>query len=152
MLSIDIVNSEAGEGDFKASRPQRTLKATAVFPYSAEMTAKLFIISAILGLPFMVHGFSDGAPSSQCVAMMPHHMVDPQKAAFPYVISFDKNPIKPGETVGVTIKGKTESDNFKGLLVQARVGNTPIGKFDVSSSAQYLQLMDCGNSKGVSDF
>lgn len=82
--------------------------------------------------------------------MTPRHHVDPQKSAFPYNIILSKNKIRAGDTIEVTIQGKTADDTLKGLLVEARVGDTAVGHFDVSPSSQYIQLRDCGNSKGVS--
>lgn len=102
-----------------------------------------------LGIPIMVQGYSSGAPEGECSSMTPRHHVDPQKSAMPYYISFDKKQIKAGETVTVNIRGKSDDDTIKGLLVQARVGDTPIGFFDPSPSSQYIQTLDCG-SRGVS--
>ena len=82
--------------------------------------------------------------------MTPRHHVDPQKTPFPYNINLSKSKIRPGDSIEVTIQGKTADDTFKGLLVEARVGDTAVGTFDVSPSSQYIQLRDCGNSKGVS--
>lgn len=82
--------------------------------------------------------------------MTPRHHVDPQKSAFPYNIILSKNKIRAGDIIEITIQGKTPDDTLKGLLVQARVGDTAVGSFDVSPSSQYIQLRDCGNSKGVS--
>lgn len=113
------------------------------------MDFKLFIALVALGIPMAVQGYSKGAPKEECGTMTPRHHVDAQTSAFPYLINLEKRAIKSGETVLVTIKGKTNDDNFKGLIVQARVGETPIGTFDVSPSQQWLQLLDCG-SRGVS--
>lgn len=114
------------------------------------MSFKLFVALVALGIPLMVQGYSQGAPSSECTSMTPQHHVEAQRGAFPYTITINKNKIRAGETVEVTIKGKKSDDNFKGLLVQARVGQTPIGQFDVSPSKQYIQLLDCGSGRGVS--
>ncbi|KAL7040303.1 hypothetical protein ACKWTF_000348 [Chironomus riparius] len=84
----------------------------------------------------------------ECSSMTPRHHVDPQKSSFPYNIILSKNKIRAGDTIEITVQGKTADDTFKGLLVQARVGDTAVGSFDVSPSSQYIQLNDCGNSKG----
>lgn len=98
----------------------------------------------------MVQGYSSGAPTEECGSMTPRHHVDPQKGASPYDIILDKKAIRAGDTVLVTIKGRKNDDLIKGLLVQARVGDTPIGSFDVSPSREYIQLLNCGNSRAVS--
>lgn len=113
------------------------------------MEFKVFILLIAL-VPCAVVCYSAGAPDSVCSDGIPRHHVDPQKSAFPYNILVSKKQIKAGETIDITIKGKTPSDTIKGILVQARVGETPVGLFDVSPSAQYVQLLNCGNSKGVS--
>lgn len=116
-----------------------------------KMDFKLFIALFALGIPAMVQGYSKGAPEAECGTMTPRHHVEPQSGPFPYTITLGKRAIKAGETIEVIIKGKNNDDNFKGLIVQARVGDTPIGSFDVSPTKQWLQLLDCG-SRGVSFF
>lgn len=111
---------------------------------------RIFIALFCLGIPIMVQGYSSGAPDSECSSMTPRHKVDAQKGVSPYDIILDKKAIKAGETVLVTIKGHNNDDLIKGLLVQARVGDTPIGYFDVSPSRDYIQILNCGNGRGVS--
>lgn len=98
----------------------------------------------------VVQGYSSGAPAEVCGDMTPKHHVDPQKGPSPYDISINKRSVRAGESVEIRIKGKKADDLIKGLLVQARVGDTPIGKFDVSPSRQYVQTLDCGSSRSVS--
>ena len=111
---------------------------------------KFFVALLALGIPLMVQGYSSGAPAGQCGDMTPKHGVDGQRGQMPYDIILSKKSIRSGDTVDVTIKGRKNDDLFKGLMVEARVGNEPIGKFDVSQSRQYIQTLDCGNSRGVS--
>lgn len=114
------------------------------------MAAKFFVVLIALGIPLLAQGYSSGAPGEECSTMTPRHHVDPQTGPSPYDITLDKRSIRAGETVTVTIKGRHNDDTIKGLLVQARVGDTPVGKFDVSPSRQYIQTLDCGSSRGVS--
>ncbi|CAO1306262.1 unnamed protein product [Diamesa serratosioi] len=110
------------------------------------MAIRCFLALCVLAVP--VFSYSAGAPAGSCGDMIPQHHTDPQSSAAPYTIALSKNRIRAGETIEVTISGKGATDLIKGLLVQARVGSTPIGTFDVSSSSNILQLLDCGNSKG----
>lgn len=93
--------------------------------------------------------YSAGAPESECSTMTPRHKVEAQRSAFPYTINLSKRQVRAGETVEVTVKGKTADDVIKGFIVQARVGDTPVGVWDASPSAAYAQLVNCGNSKSV---
>jgi Reeler domain len=111
---------------------------------------KIFIALVCLGIPLMVQGYSSGAPAEECSSMTPRHHVDPQKGPSPYDIILDKKAIRAGESVLITIKGRKSDDVIKGLLVQARVGDTPIGSFDVSPSREYIQILNCGSGRGVS--
>lgn len=108
-----------------------------------------FLIVMIALVPFATC-YSEGAPDAECLTMTPRHHVEPQKTTFPYNIVLSKNVLKGGETIKITIQGKSSEDTIKGIFVQARVGDTPVGSFDTTPSSQYLQLRDCGNSKGVS--
>lgn len=95
--------------------------------------------------------FSAGAPDGACGDMIPQHHTDPQKSAAPYSIGLSKKQIRSGEGVTVTVKGNSPKDTIKGLLCQARVGETPVGSFDVPPNNNYVQTLACGNSKSVSE-
>lgn len=110
----------------------------------------MIVALVALGIPLMVQGYSSGAPKDECLSMTPRHHVDPQRGAAPYDIYISKKNIRAGETVQISIKGRSDDDVIKGILVQARVGETAIGAFDASPSSQYIQLLDCGNGRGVS--
>ena len=112
----------------------------------------IVMLVAVISSASCVLGFSKGAPDSECESMTPRHHVEAQKSAFPYNIVLSKKQIRSGETITVTIKGKSADDTIKGFIAQARVGSasTPIGSFDASPSSQYAQIKNCGNSKGVS--
>jgi hypothetical protein len=110
------------------------------------------VIALVVALIGSVSCFSGGAPESECQSMTPRHHVDPQKSAFPYSINLSKKQVRAGETIEVTIKGKTADDVIKGFIAQARVGDTQIGVWDASPSASYAQIKNCGNSKSVSTF
>ena len=86
-----------------------------------------------------------GAPSSQCVSMMPNHGVLPQTVASPYQVKVNKTYYMYGKNVHVSIESSTEY--IKGFLIQARsVGqNTAIGTF--SSLPQNTKFVSCGNSE-----
>lgn len=108
------------------------------------------VIVLVVALIGTVSCYSAGAPESECVSMTPQHHVEAQKSAFPYSINIAKRQIRSGETVQITIKGKSADDVIKGFIIQARNGATPIGVWDASPSASYAQLKNCGNSKSVS--
>lgn len=111
---------------------------------------RLLVTLALIATPVL--SYSAGAPSGACGDGVPQHHTEAQKSAAPYDIILSKNKIRSGESVQVTIKGKTPEDTFKGLLVQAKVGDTSVGKFDVAPSDKFIQLLNCGNGKGVSEF
>lgn len=130
------------------------LKFTFLF-HPRNMANRIQIVIAIIISvcgPLAVQCFSAGAPDAECVNMTPQHHVDPQKGPSPYNIIISKNTIHAGETIKVSIVGKTADDNFKGFIVQARVGESPVGTFDASPSRQYVQLLNCGSSRSVSLF
>lgn len=109
---------------------------------------RLLVTLALVATP--VFCYSAGAPSGACGDGVPQHHVEPQKSPAPYDIILSESKIRSGDTVQITIKGKGAENTFKGLLVQAKVGGTPVGKFDVTPSDKYIQLLDCGKGKAVS--
>lgn len=80
---------------------------------------------------------------------VPQHHVDPQKSASPYDIILSKNKIRSGESIDITIKGKSADDTIKGFLVKAVVGDTAVGKFEVAPNNKNIQTLSCGSSKDV---
>ncbi|XP_055548249.1 putative defense protein Hdd11-like [Wyeomyia smithii] len=102
-------------------------------------------LAALCAAPVL--SFSAGAPTDACGDMIPQHHTDPQKSAAPYKINLAKKQIKSGEGVTVTVQGNSAKDTIKGLLCQARVGETPVGSFDVPPNNSFIQTIDCGKSK-----
>ncbi|XP_046852451.1 putative defense protein 3 isoform X3 [Xenia sp. Carnegie-2017] len=89
----------------------------------------------------------DGAPSSQCVSMMPNHRAVSQTVASPYQVKVDKAYYMYGKKVHVSIESSNVS--IKGFLIQARpVGqNSAIGMF--SRLPGNTKFVSCGNNKGA---
>lgn len=107
---------------------------------------KFFLALLVVGIP-AIAAYSKGAPAGECSGMTPQHRVEAQKSAAPYDILISKKAIRSGDTVEITIKGKSRENVIKGLMVQARVGDTPVGVFDPAPSTNYVQTLDCGNAK-----
>ena len=90
----------------------------------------------------------NGAPSSQCVSMMPNHGVAlSQTVASPYQVKVDKAYYMYGKKVHVSIE--SSSLDIKGFLIQARpVGqNSAIGMF--SRLPGSTKFVSCGNNKVI---
>ncbi|XP_046852453.1 putative defense protein isoform X2 [Xenia sp. Carnegie-2017] len=89
----------------------------------------------------------NGAPSSQCVSMMPNHGAVSQTVASPYQVKVDKAYYMYGKKVNVSIESSNVS--IKGFLIQARpVGqNSAIGMF--SRLPGNTKFVSCGNNKGA---
>ncbi|XP_058446837.1 putative defense protein Hdd11 [Malaya genurostris] len=105
----------------------------------------LMAVVAVCTVPAL--SFSAGAPTGACGDLIPQHHTDPQKTPAPYTIQLNKNKVKSGEGMTVTVKGNTAKDTIKGLLCQARSGETPVGSFDVPPNNNFIQTLDCGNTK-----
>lgn len=131
---------------------QQSKYLTVSFPLQHLLKMEFKVIVLLVAVIGSASCFSKGAPDSECESLTPRHHVEAQKSTFPYNIVLSKKQIRSGETITVTIKGKSADDTIKGFIAQARVGSasTPIGSFDASPSSQYAQIKNCGNSKGVS--
>jgi hypothetical protein len=99
----------------------------------------------VVTIPVHITAFKSGAPESVCDSMTPEHHSTPQTGPSPYTITPSKLKIKPGESVQVTLSG-TDNTKFRGYFIQARVGNTPIGKFE---NGPEINLINCGSVVGV---
>lgn len=112
------------------------------------MFARIFIFVACVALP-SAWCYSAGAPNTACGDMTPQHGVDPQQSAAPYKLLLSTNSVRSGGDVELELKGNTEGDLIKGFLVQARVGDQPIGQFKVSPNNKYAQTLSCFNGNQV---
>lgn len=100
----------------------------------------------------LIKPFYIGAPDEACFDMVPQHGVDPQSSKAPYQVHLSKNQLRSGDKVDITIHGLKQTDTIKGFMVQARVGETPVGKWLVDKNNSYGQQLNCGNGSGVSIF
>ncbi|XP_026738101.1 putative defense protein Hdd11 [Trichoplusia ni] len=90
------------------------------------------------------HGYSSGAPTSVCGDMVPKHPVPAQSSPPPYTITTSTKVVKAGTPMEVVISGKTPKDTIRGLLLQARQGDKPVGTFTVAPNDPFAQLLNCG--------
>ncbi|CAH0404677.1 unnamed protein product [Chilo suppressalis] len=104
----------------------------------------LCVIGVALVAAACVEAYSSGAPTDSCVDMVPQHPVPPQKSAAPYVITTSTKTVKAGTPMEVVISGKGPSNTIRGLLLQARHGDKPVGTFTVAPNDNFAQLLNCG--------
>lgn len=90
-----------------------------------------------------VHGYSSGAPQGTCQEMVPRHGVPPQGGFPPFTITPSKLTYSPGETLTVSLQS-TDGNPFIGLLLEARLGDTPVGSF-TPPSGEMVQALQCGS-------
>lgn len=106
-------------------------------------TFTFLVATTLMGV---VYSYSAGAPEGVCDDMTPKHGVDSQTSPIPYTISIDKDKVKPGEQVKITINGK---ESFKGYLLQVRDGSKAVGTFKIPTDDKYRKAINCHNSKQV---
>lgn len=114
------------------------------------MLSRLFVTLAAIAVIPAVLSYSAGAPQDACENMTPQHHVEPQRSAPPYVLEVSKDTIRAGDTVELTLRGQKNSNTFKGFMVQARVGNEPVGQFQIAPDYKYAQTLSCGSKTNVS--
>lgn len=112
------------------------------------MFVRVFILIACVALP-TAWGYSDGAPNSACGDMTPQHGVNPQQSPAPYKLLLSTDTVRAGGEVELELKGNGKGDLIKGFLVEARVGNKPIGKFKVSPNNKLAQTLNCGGNQVI---
>jgi hypothetical protein len=95
--------------------------------------------------------YSSGAPPSEeiCSTLRPNHPGEPQTETFPYKLVLDKREVKTGQNVTLGIR--SNSQKFKGFLVQARrVGakdsDLPVGSWiNDKNPASPSKTVNCGD-------
>uniref|UniRef100_A0AAU6PAZ2 Venom peptide n=1 Tax=Comana monomorpha TaxID=1555636 RepID=A0AAU6PAZ2_9NEOP len=97
-----------------------------------------------LSVAVYVEGYSVGAPESACVDMVPGHGVPPRKEKSPYTITTSTKIVKAGSPMEVVISTSDPTKLMKGILLQARDGDKPIGTFTLAPNDNFAQLLNCG--------
>ncbi|CAF2552066.1 unnamed protein product [Rotaria sp. Silwood2] len=90
------------------------------------------------------HSYSSGAPSSACKSMMPQHGVSSQSCSSSYIIESDKVQYLKSDTVHITVRGSTNSDTFRGILLIAKTKTNQniIGTWSALGSD--IRTLNCG--------
>lgn len=113
------------------------------------LAVRVFILVTFVALP-SAWGYSAGAPDSACSDMVPQHGAIPQQSPAPYKLLLSTNSVRAGNEVQLELRGNGKGDLIKGFLVQARVGNQPIGQFKVPADQQKLvQTLSCSGGNEV---
>ncbi|GLV41485.1 lethal (2) 34Fc [Carabus blaptoides fortunei] len=92
----------------------------------------------------VVHGYSGGAPVEVCDDMKPKHPAAPKKSTMPYKVSVNSDTVTGGGVVKITVEG---NNGHKGVLVQVRHGEKPVGKFLIAGDDKYVKTIDCGEGE-----
>lgn len=111
---------------------------------------KIIMIAMICAIP-SAYSYSAGAPDLACADMTPQHHVDPQVSEAPYKLILSSDKLTADQTVDIKIQGNSAGDTIKGFMIQARIGDKPVGQFTVKSK-KHSQLLDCLGGAGVSNF
>ncbi|CAH1645074.1 unnamed protein product [Spodoptera littoralis] len=106
------------------------------------MLASYVVLAA--SLVVAANAYSSGAPESVCGDMVPKHPVPRQSSPPPYKITTSTQAAKAGTPLEIVISGNGPTDTIRGLLVQARAGDKPIGKFTLKPNDPFAQLLNCG--------
>ncbi|CAF0863696.1 unnamed protein product, partial [Didymodactylos carnosus] len=89
-----------------------------------------------------------GAPSSACDSMTPEHGVPSTTCTNSYIIEPEHSSYDPSDSILVTVRGKSSSDRFQGILMMARdLENNVIGTWDVTNTA--VKTVTCGKGGGI---
>ncbi|XP_022101162.1 neurocan core protein-like [Acanthaster planci] len=114
-------------------------------PISASL-----VLTMLLACLHRAYGYPSGAPSSACSSLTPGHMnsssgqpIAPQTLQSPYVIKVQPTKYTPGQVITVTIES---SIGFRGILLQARKGTTPVGTWQVAADYKHLNCNNSGDS------
>ncbi|XP_037039998.1 putative defense protein Hdd11-like [Bradysia coprophila] len=110
------------------------------------MNAKVILICLMAVVA--TNAYSSGAPDDACFDMVPQHGVNPQSTVAPYRVFLSQSQIRSGGKVDITIQGVKRSDTIKGFMIQARVGESPTGRWLVDKNHAFGQTLDCGRGSG----
>lgn len=119
------------------------------------MFCRVFVSIALLCAIPSTYSYSAGGDyiKGACDDMTPQHHVEPSTSPVPYKLNLSTNKLRAGKDEPVTLKiqGKSAGDTLKGFMIQARIGNKPVGKFIIKSK-KHAQLLSCSGGSDVSKF
>lgn len=121
----------------------------------ANFTYLILALATICASSIRAAPVGPGASYDACAHTIPlHGKHTVQASPAPYTLKASQSEIASGGTVELTLRGVSEEDKFKGIVVLARTGDndeTTIGHFIVDESAGGdLTTMECGNNVSVS--
>uniref|UniRef100_A0A146L3C7 Putative defense protein 3 n=1 Tax=Lygus hesperus TaxID=30085 RepID=A0A146L3C7_LYGHE len=120
---------------------------------------KVTAVILVVALAGAAYGFPavgvphEGAPHPEvpkeaiCDSMEVGHGWPAQNSPSPYTIALSNTKVAPGETITVTIASIDEKEPFRGLVVQGRCGDKPVGSFIESTLPEGSKYTDCGTGK-----
>lgn len=117
------------------------------------MLFRVFVTIALVCAIPSAYSYSSGAPEQACGDMIPRHQVAPQTSEAPYklTLSNDKLTASSDEKITIKVHGNSGGNTIKGFMIQARIGDKPVGKFEVPiKSKKHVQLLNCSGGSGVS--
>lgn len=115
------------------------------------LTFKCLLVLSMVITPIFC--YSAGAPETPeaCIDLTPKHGVNAQPlSTSPYSIVVSKSSLRAGEKIEVTLRGNSAKDTLKGFILQARVGNSIYGHWEVAPNDSHVQTLSCGNLQNVS--
>lgn len=112
------------------------------------MFARVFFTICLIALP-LAWSYSSGAPPGACGNMTPQHGVPPQRSQAPYKLRLSSDSVAKGGEVALELVGNGQDNLIKGFLVQARVGDQPVGQFKIASDDKYAQTLSCAGGSQV---
>ncbi|CAF1364790.1 unnamed protein product [Rotaria sordida] len=88
------------------------------------------------------HSYPTGAPLTACASMSPQHNVASQECSSKYTLNVDKSQYYINDTVRITIRGSTNNDTFRGVLIIAKtktneaiIGTWSVAGLDIKTVA-----------------
>lgn len=118
---------------------------------------ELLPLVAVAALLSTARGYSEGAPEEVCDTLIPQHLRPPQTTPCPYSVELSTyrissnpikyNPIGGNEMINVTVTGV---QGFKGFVLQARMNNRIVGRFE--PMPLYYRMFDCKGGEEVGEY
>ncbi|CAF4085300.1 unnamed protein product [Adineta steineri] len=97
------------------------------------------------------YSYPEGAPQSVCNTMMPNHDIPIQQCQPKYIIQSDKSEYNTNDIVRITVRGSTDRDYFKGILLIAKNENNQqiIGTWSITNSSIKTIACDEKENTGI---
>ncbi|KAF6212189.1 hypothetical protein GE061_012710 [Apolygus lucorum] len=151
---------ETGSSTILNANPPQLQRTTKLSGLEMKGTAVILVVALAgaaygfpaVGVPHQKQPHPEVPKAAICDTMEVGHGWPAQNSPSPYTIELSDTKVAPKGTITVTISSNKGQEPFRGLVVQGRCGDKPVGTFLDSSLIEGSTYTDCDGKRDAYTF